>query len=130
MPGQGDVCAEPVGDGERGGEAEAEAEVIDGGDVRSIGIRALARNVSGVVADVAETGRPALLTKHGAPIAALVPIQAARAEDQLLARAARRLEEIAAADLLDGRTRGAAEVVAELRRLADAVARATSLDEA
>jgi prevent-host-death family protein len=43
---------------------------------RSVGIRALARNVSGVVDEVVASGLPVVLTKHGRPIAAIVPIDA------------------------------------------------------
>jgi prevent-host-death family protein len=52
----------------------------------SIGIRALAANVSAVVSDVANTGRPAVVTKHGQPVAALIAI--GDLEDLLRARAA------------------------------------------
>jgi prevent-host-death family protein len=41
---------------------------------RTIGIRALARNVSGVVDEVVTSGLPMILTKHGRPIAAIVPL--------------------------------------------------------
>lgn len=40
----------------------------------TIGIRALARGVSGVVNEVAASGLPVVVTKHGRPIAAIVPI--------------------------------------------------------
>jgi prevent-host-death family protein len=43
---------------------------------RTVGIRALARNVSGVVDEVASSGLPVILTKHGRPVAAIVPIDA------------------------------------------------------
>jgi prevent-host-death family protein len=41
---------------------------------RSMGIRRLARNVSLTVATVAETGLPVILTNHGRPVAAIVPL--------------------------------------------------------
>jgi prevent-host-death family protein len=53
----------------------------------SLGIRELAASVSAVVADVARSGRPAVVTKHGEPVAALVAI--ADFEDLLAARALR-----------------------------------------
>jgi prevent-host-death family protein len=43
---------------------------------RTVGIRALARNVSGVVDEVTSSGLPVILTKHGRPVAAIVPIDA------------------------------------------------------
>jgi prevent-host-death family protein len=93
----------------------------------SVGIRELARNVSGVVADVVRNGRPVVVTKHGAPFAAIVPLQ--RGEETVLAQAAQHLEEMAAGDLRAGRTRSSAEVFAELARLAGALAQATSDEE-
>jgi prevent-host-death family protein len=53
----------------------------------AIGIRALAANVSAVVSKVANTGLPAVVTKHGAPVAALIPI--ADLDDLLRVREAR-----------------------------------------
>jgi prevent-host-death family protein len=53
----------------------------------SIGIRELAASVSAVVAAVARSGRPAVVTKHGSPVAAVIPI--ADLHELLLARAAR-----------------------------------------
>lgn len=44
---------------------------------RTTGIRALARNVSGVVDEVVKSGMPMILTKHGRPIAAIVPLHRA-----------------------------------------------------
>lgn len=93
----------------------------------TVGIRELARNVSGVVADVVRSGRPVVVTKHGAPFAAIVPIQ--RGEETVLAQAAQHLEEMAAEDVRAGRTRSSAEVFAELARLAGALAQATSDEE-
>jgi prevent-host-death family protein len=65
----------------------------------SVGIRELAANVSGVVAGVASSGLPAVVTKHGEPVAALIPI--ADLQDLLAARAARQSVE-APADPRDG----------------------------
>jgi prevent-host-death family protein len=58
----------------------------------SIGIRELAANVSAVVADVANSGCPAVVTKHGEPVAVLIPI--ADLEALLLARALRDSEAV------------------------------------
>lgn len=40
----------------------------------TVSIRDLGRNPSRVIAEVTSTGRPALVTKNGAPVAAVVPI--------------------------------------------------------
>ena len=40
----------------------------------TIGIRELANNTSAVVDEVARSGRPALVTKNGKPVAALVAV--------------------------------------------------------
>jgi prevent-host-death family protein len=80
--------------------------------VGTVTIRDLARNASRVVADVARTGRPALVTKHGRPVAAVVPIDESELEDMVLARAPEYLAAMTAADddLAAGRTRSAADV--------------------
>jgi antitoxin YefM len=82
----------------------------------TVSIRDLSRNASSVVDDVARTGRPAIVTKHGAPVAALVPVDEAELEDLVLAKAPEYLEDLVAADedLAAGRTRSAADVFAEL----------------
>lgn len=53
----------------------------DGGQIavigQSMGIRRLARSVSLTVATVAETGLPVILTNHGRPVAAIVPLSTA-----------------------------------------------------
>ena len=104
----------------------------DGADVpeeqNTVGIRELARNVSGVVADVVRSGRPVVVTKHGAPFAAIVPLE--RGEETVLAQAAQHLEQMAAEDLRSGRTRSSADVFAELARLAEALAQAASVEDA
>lgn len=82
----------------------------------TISIRDLQRNTSGVVADVAATKRSALVTRHGEPIAALVPIDAQDLEDYLLAKVPSFAEDMTAADdaLAAGEARSAADVFAEL----------------
>jgi prevent-host-death family protein len=81
-----------------------------------VSIRELSRNTSGVVDEVARTGRPALVTKHGAPVVAVVPIEEGDLEDMVLARTPEYLADMTAADedLVAGRTRAAADVFAEL----------------
>lgn len=52
-----------------------------------VSIRDLQRNAGGVVAEVASSGRPALVTKHGRPVAAVIPISEDDLEDWVLANA-------------------------------------------
>lgn len=79
-------------------------------------IRELARNASRVVDDVTRTKRPALVTKRGTPIAAVIPLDAEDIEDLVLARAPEILEDLAAgeADIDAGRTVPLHEALAEL----------------
>ncbi|MDA8331307.1 MAG: type II toxin-antitoxin system prevent-host-death family antitoxin [Candidatus Dormibacteraeota bacterium] len=81
-----------------------------------MGMRDLSRNTSRVVQDVARTGRPALVTVHGRPLAALVPIDAAEIEDFILANAPEFIASMreAEADLAAGLTRPASELFDEL----------------
>ncbi|MGI8759165.1 MAG: type II toxin-antitoxin system Phd/YefM family antitoxin [Acidimicrobiales bacterium] len=82
----------------------------------TVSIRELANNASGVIAAVADTGRPTVVTKHGRPVAAVVPIDQEELEDFVLANApefvAGRAE--ADADLAAEQTRSLGEVLAGL----------------
>lgn len=82
----------------------------------TVSIRDLSRNASGVVAEVASSGRPAIVTKHGAPVAAVIAIDPGDLEDLVLSHASSYLDDMTAADedLRAGRTRNAADVFAEL----------------
>jgi prevent-host-death family protein len=82
----------------------------------TISIRELSRNASSVLKEVAESGRPAVVTRHGVAIAAVVPIDPGDLEDLVIARMPDYIEDLAAADedLRTGKTRPAAEVFAEL----------------
>jgi prevent-host-death family protein len=82
----------------------------------TISIRDLQRNTSGVVADVVDSKHTALVTRHGEPVAALVPIDAQDLEDYLLSKVPSFAEDMVAADeaLAAGQTRSAADVFAEL----------------
>ena len=82
----------------------------------TVSIRELANNASGVVASVAETGRPAIVTKHGRPVAAVVPIDQEELEDFVLANAPEFVagRHQADADLAAGRTRSIGKVLADL----------------
>ncbi len=82
----------------------------------SVGMRDLSRNARRVVQAVAQTGRPALVTVNGRPMAALVPIDAAELEDFILANAPEFIASMREAeeDLAAGRTRPAGELFDEL----------------
>lgn len=81
-----------------------------------VGIRELANRAGGVVDEVARSGRPALITKRGRPVAALVPIDEEGLEDWVLANAPEFTRSMAGADrdLAKRRTRPAFEVLDEL----------------
>jgi prevent-host-death family protein len=82
----------------------------------TVSIRDLQRNTSGVVADVADSKHTALVTRHGEPVAALVPIDAQDLEDYLLSKVPGFAEDMAAAEeaKANGQARSAADVFAEL----------------
>lgn len=82
----------------------------------AVNIRELSRNTSSVVDEVTTTGRPALVTKNGQPVAAVVPVDASDWEDLVLSKTPEFLADLAAAneDLAAGRTRDADDVFAEL----------------
>ena len=84
----------------------------------TVSIRDLGRRPSQVVDEVIRTGRPAIITRHGRPVTAMVALDPDELEDFVLARApefARSLRAAAAA-LRAGRARLATEVFAELDR--------------
>lgn len=82
----------------------------------SVSIRELSRNASGVIEEVSRTGRPAVVTKHGAPVAAVVPLDAGELEDFVLAKAPEYLEdlEVAEQDIAAGNTRSLGDLLVEL----------------
>jgi prevent-host-death family protein len=86
-----------------------------------VGIRALARDVSGVVDGVRRSGRAVLITKHGRPQAAIVPIRSGR--DMTLASLSNYLVDVVAEELRAGPPRNSREVTDALAHLADAVVR-------
>jgi prevent-host-death family protein len=53
----------------------------------AVGIRELARQASQIIERVETTRRPALITRHGRPVAALVPVDEGELEDWILANA-------------------------------------------
>jgi prevent-host-death family protein len=82
----------------------------------TVSIRDLANNASAVVAEVEASGRPAVVTKRGRPVAAVVPIDPEKLEDFVLANAPEYVDDrrAAEADLKAGRTVSAEEFLAHL----------------
>ncbi len=85
--------------------------------VSTVGVRELARNVSSVLAEVTGSGQPTVVTKHGAPVAVIVPIPPGESVDGGLTRAIACLERIAHDDLGPG----APSFADQLARLAEAL---------
>ena len=82
----------------------------------TISIRDLGRRPSQVVDEVIRTGRPAIITRYGRPVTAMVALDPDELEDYVLAQApefARSMRE-ADADLRAGHARPATEVFAEI----------------
>ena len=67
-------------------DAAALTSVDDESALTSLGIRELARNVSGVVAEVARSRRPAIVTKRGEPVAAVIPLESGEFDQAMLIR--------------------------------------------
>jgi prevent-host-death family protein len=86
--------------------------------VPTVSIRDLGRRPSQVVDEVLRTGRPAIVTRHGRPVTAMVALDPDELEDYVLAHAPEfvRSTRAADADLRAGRARPADEVFAELDR--------------
>jgi prevent-host-death family protein len=84
--------------------------------VPTISIRDLARRSSQVVNAVTSSGRPAIITRRGKPVGALIAIDADELEEFVLANApeyARSMRD-ADADLAKGRTRTLSDVIDEI----------------
>ena len=64
----------------------------------TVSIRSLTRNASSVVDEVTRTGRPALVTKRGKLVAAVVPIDEDDLEDYVLANSPDILASLTEAD--------------------------------
>ena len=84
----------------------------------TISIRDLGRRPSQVIDEVIRTGRPAIITRHGRPVTAMVAVDPDELEDFVLAHAPEfvRSTRAADADLRAGRARPADEVFAEIDR--------------
>ncbi len=78
-----------------------------------VNVRELSRRTGVVIANVRRTGRPALVTRSGRPVAAVVPVDSAALEDWILANAPEFVGSLAAAerDLKGGRTTSIAELL-------------------
>ena len=64
----------------------------------AVNVRELARNTSKVIGDVARRKRPAIITRGGTPVAAVVPIDADALDDWILANAPAFVEGMRRAD--------------------------------
>lgn len=82
----------------------------------TVSVRDLGRRPSKVIDDVVRTGRPTIITKHGRPVTAMIPVDPDELEDYVLSRAPEfvRSMKAADADLHAGRTRAAEDVFAEV----------------
>jgi prevent-host-death family protein len=83
----------------------------------SVSIRELSRNASGVVREVTRTGRPALVTKRGAPVAAVIPLDAEELEDFILSKTPEILSDLQATDrdMAAGETVSLEDALAQLK---------------
>lgn len=84
----------------------------------TVSIRDLGRRPSQVVDEVIRTGRPAIITRHGRPVTAMVAVDPDELEDFVLAHAPEfvRSTRSADSDLRAGRARPADEVFDEINR--------------
>lgn len=82
-----------------------------------VNIRELSRRTGAVVSAVSRTKRPALVTRSGRPVAAVVPIDKSQLEDWILANAPEFVASMAEAerDVRAGRTVTLAELLHEAR---------------
>jgi prevent-host-death family protein len=64
----------------------------------TVTLRELARNTASVLQEIEASRRPALVTRNGKPVAALVPIDETALENWLLEHASVYTREVAAAD--------------------------------
>ncbi len=84
----------------------------------AVNVRELARNTSKVIDDVERRKRPAIITRGGKPVAAVVPIDSDALEDWILANAPEFVEGMRKADeeLRRGETISAEEYFARRER--------------
>jgi len=81
-----------------------------------IGVREFSSKVSRYIGQVEQTGEPLILTNHGRPIVAMMPLDADRLHALTVAAAPRLLADLAQADaaLVAGQSRSMDELIAEL----------------
>lgn len=79
-------------------------------------MRELARNASAIVRKVTDTGRPAIVTNRGKPVAVVLPLDPDELEDYVLASAPRFVRSMREADrdFAEGRTVEAGDFFASL----------------
>ncbi len=84
----------------------------------AVNVRELARNTSKVIDDVERRKRPAIITRGGRPVAAVVPIDSNALDDWILANAPEFVEGMRKADeeLKRGETIGMDQLFARLER--------------
>lgn len=83
----------------------------------TIGVKALQKRLSRVIAEVEETGQPTFVTHHGRPAAVILPVDEEALEDYVLAHAPEFVKSRREADeaVARGRTRPARAFFAELK---------------
>ncbi|MGI8805944.1 MAG: type II toxin-antitoxin system Phd/YefM family antitoxin [Thermoleophilaceae bacterium] len=64
----------------------------------TVGIRDLARRASSIIEDLTESREPTLITRHGRPVAYMLPVDEREFEDFVLANAPEFVEGLAEAD--------------------------------
>jgi prevent-host-death family protein len=91
----------------------------------TVTLRELARNTASVIQALESSGRPALVTRNGKPVAALVPVDLTALEDWLLEHASSFTKAVAEADpdLASGRIR-----IAEWQQARETASRETDGD--
>lgn len=94
----------------------------------TVSMRDLARRAGEVVDEVARSGRPALVTRHGRPVAALIRVRGEDLEDFILANAPEFVQSMREADeeAARGDTIPWEQVRAELHQLAESLPEAAA----
>ncbi len=64
----------------------------------TIGVRELAKNASSIINDIEQTGKPALITRRGRPVAYMLAVDSEEFEDFVLAHAPEFVEGMATAN--------------------------------